>query len=189
MSQAYCHLPMHPLWQLKQVITVNNKRYVDRCNNFRGHGSALIWISFMSLVTWIASVVLLLEHLKLYMDDSFSFEIEGNVLLYEPYGSYLPRKQVLLLELWDKLGIPHEPSKPIFGCQLTIIGFDVDPNKMIISIPLDKKEEIISYICKFAIPHHRHTLHEFQQIAGTINWLFNVFPLLKPGLLVVYDKM
>jgi hypothetical protein len=143
----------------------------------------------MSLMTWIASVVLLLEHLKLYMDDSFSFEIEGNVLLYEPYGSYLPHKQVLLLKLWDKLGIPHEPSKQIFGHQLTIIGFDVDPNKMIISIPLDKKEEIISYIRNFAIPHHRHTLREFQQIAGTINWLFNVFPLLKPGLSVVYAKM
>jgi hypothetical protein len=28
-SQAYHHLPMHPLWQLKQVITVNNNRYVD----------------------------------------------------------------------------------------------------------------------------------------------------------------
>jgi hypothetical protein len=28
-SQAYRRLPMHPLWQLKQVITVNNKRYVD----------------------------------------------------------------------------------------------------------------------------------------------------------------
>lgn len=33
-SQACRRLPMHPLWQLKQVITVNNSRYVDRCNNF-----------------------------------------------------------------------------------------------------------------------------------------------------------
>jgi hypothetical protein len=188
-SQAYRRLPMHPLWQLKQVITVNNKRYVDRCNNFGGRGSALIWISFMSLVTWIASVVLLLEHLKLYMDDSFSFELEGNVLLYEPYGTYLPWKQALLLKLWDRLGIPHEPSKQIFGRQLTIIGFDVDPNKMIISILQDKKAEIISYIRNFAIPRHHHTLREFQQIAGTINWLFNVFPLLKPGLSAVYNKM
>jgi len=143
----------------------------------------------MSLMTWIASIVLLLEHLKLYMDDSFSFELEGNVLLYEPYGSYLPRKQALLLKLWDRRGILHEPSKQIFGRQLTIIGFNVDPNKMIISIPQDKKAEIISYIRNFAIPRHRHTLHEFQQIVGTINWLFNIFPLLKPGLSAVYNKM
>jgi hypothetical protein len=188
-SQAYHCLPMHPLWQLKQVITVNNNRYVDRCNNFGGRGSALIWVSFMSLVTWIASVIIMIEHLKLYMDDSFSFELEGNVLLYEPYGSYLPRKQVLLLWLWDSLGIPHEPAKQVFGRQLTIIGFVVDPNKMVISIPEEKKKEIIAYIRTFAVPRHHHTLREFQQIVGTVNWLFNVFPLLKPGLSSVYDKM
>jgi hypothetical protein len=50
----------------------------------------------------------MIEHLKLYMDDSSSFDLEGNVLVYKPYGSYLPQKQVLLLQLWDKLGIPHE---------------------------------------------------------------------------------
>lgn len=42
----------------------------------------------MSLVTWIGSVIILIEHLKLYMDDSFSFELEGNVLLYKPYGTH-----------------------------------------------------------------------------------------------------
>jgi hypothetical protein len=87
--QAYRHLLMYPLWQFKQVITVNDNRYVDCCNNFGGRQSALIWVSFMSLVTWIASVIIVIEHLKLYMDDSFSFELEGNVLLYEPYGAYL----------------------------------------------------------------------------------------------------
>ncbi|KAG1861379.1 hypothetical protein C8R48DRAFT_774130 [Suillus tomentosus] len=50
-SQVYRRLPMHPLWQLKQVITVNNNCYVDHCNNFGRKGSALIWVSFMSLVT------------------------------------------------------------------------------------------------------------------------------------------
>jgi len=187
--QAYHHFPMHPLWQLKQVINVNNKCYVNQCNNFSGCSSALIWVSFMSLVTWIASVFILIEHLKLYMDDSFSFKLEENVLLYEPYGTYLPWKQVLLLELWDKLGIPHKPAKQVFSCQLTIIGFNVDPNNMVISIPDEKKREIISYIHHFAVPHHRHTLREFQQIAGTVNWLFNVFPLLKWSLASVYDKI
>jgi hypothetical protein len=51
----------------------------------------------MSLVTWIASIIIMIEHLKLYMDDSFSFELEGNMLLYEPYGAYLPQKQALML--------------------------------------------------------------------------------------------
>jgi hypothetical protein len=60
---------------------------------------------------------------------------------------------------------------------------------MVISIPEDKKTEIISLIHAFVVPRHHHTLRDFQQIVGTVNWLFNVFPLLKPGPSSVYDKM
>jgi hypothetical protein len=188
-SQAYRRLPMHPLWQLKQIVTAESKRYVDRCNNFGGRGSAYIWVSFVSLVIWIATTVTLIDHLKVYMDDSFSFELEGTVLLYEPYGTYLPRKQALLLQLWDRLGIPHEAEKQVFGRSLTIIGFEVDPNAMTVSIPHEKKTELLAYIRDFAVARRRHTLRNFQRLAGTVNWLFNVFPLLKPGLSAVYQKM
>jgi hypothetical protein len=35
----------------------------------------------------------------------------------------------------------------------------------------------------------RRTLHEFQQLAGWINWSLNIYPLLKPALSNVYDKI
>ncbi|KAH9970694.1 hypothetical protein BGW80DRAFT_1327507 [Lactifluus volemus] len=35
-SQAYRRLPMHPAWQMRQVVTVDGVRRVDRCNNFGG---------------------------------------------------------------------------------------------------------------------------------------------------------
>jgi hypothetical protein len=35
----------------------------------------------------------------------------------------------------------------------------------------------------------RCTLREFQQLAGWVNWSFNVFPLLKPALSNVYAKI
>jgi hypothetical protein len=35
----------------------------------------------------------------------------------------------------------------------------------------------------------RRTLWEFQQLAGWMNWSFNVFPLLKPALSNVYEKI
>jgi hypothetical protein len=35
----------------------------------------------------------------------------------------------------------------------------------------------------------RCTLHEFQQLAGWINWSLNVYPLLKPALSNVYNKI
>ena len=34
-----------------------------------------------------------------------------------------------------------------------------------------------------------HTLWEFQQLAGWINWSFNVLPLLKPALSNIYAKI
>lgn len=33
-SQAYCQIPLHPLWQLCQVVTVNSICPIDCCNNF-----------------------------------------------------------------------------------------------------------------------------------------------------------
>ncbi|CCM05756.1 uncharacterized protein FIBRA_07988 [Fibroporia radiculosa] len=35
----------------------------------------------------------------------------------------------------------------------------------------------------------RCSLRQFQELAGTLNWSFNVFPLLKPGLSNLYAKM
>ncbi|KIK73628.1 hypothetical protein PAXRUDRAFT_177923, partial [Paxillus rubicundulus Ve08.2h10] len=32
-------------------------------------------------------------------------------------------------------------------------------------------------------------LHEYQQLAGWVNWGLNVFPYLQPGLSVLYTKM
>jgi hypothetical protein len=42
-SQVYRHLPMHPAWQMHQVITTNGEQRVDQCNNFGRRASAMIW--------------------------------------------------------------------------------------------------------------------------------------------------
>jgi len=56
-AEAYQLLPMHPLWQIKQIITINGEHDVDRNNCFGGCGSVGIYISFDGLVTWIAKKV------------------------------------------------------------------------------------------------------------------------------------
>jgi hypothetical protein len=71
-SQAYRRLPMHPLWQIRQVLTIDNARHVDHCNNFGNRGAGGIWGTFMGLVTWIAIFVKLLTDLFAYVDDTFS---------------------------------------------------------------------------------------------------------------------
>ena len=50
---AYRQLLMHPLYQILQIITIDGQWYVDRCNNFSGRASQIIWQSFTSLIVWI----------------------------------------------------------------------------------------------------------------------------------------
>ncbi|KIJ52895.1 hypothetical protein M422DRAFT_242841 [Sphaerobolus stellatus SS14] len=49
-SEAFRRIPMHPLWQIRQVVTINGERHVDRCLVFGNCGAPNIWCSFMALV-------------------------------------------------------------------------------------------------------------------------------------------
>ncbi|KIL56347.1 hypothetical protein M378DRAFT_64217, partial [Amanita muscaria Koide BX008] len=191
-SAAYRRLPMHPLWQVKQIITVEGLRHVDRCNNFGNRAAQRLWISFMALVTWIAIFVKQLDHLKLYTDDCYSVERATSFVTYEPYGIDLPAKQVHLLKLWDELGVPHEASKQVWGETLVIIGFLVDPNAMTVTMPPAKLQDLLLAIRSFCFPANntrQQTLRRFMQMAGWMNWALNVFPLLKPGLRALHEKI
>ena len=188
MKAAYRQMPLHYLWQIKQVITFDGRRCVDHSACFGNRGSQMIFMAFMGLVTWIAIYVWSIAHLKDYVDDAFSFERQSERTYYSPYKSFYPTKQARLLQLWDELGIPHDKEKQEFGTVLRIIGFEVDPNAMTVSMDLNARGELIEQIRIFAVAGKKRTLKEFQRIAGHVNWALNVFPLLKPGLLAVYAK-
>ena len=98
-SDAYWLLPMHPLWQLKQTVSVDGEHYVNHNLAFGSSASAAIFISFNSLVAWIAKYVKGLEYLSNYVDDSSGCAFLDHTLLYEPYGKYLlvPQTRLLLL--------------------------------------------------------------------------------------------
>ncbi len=86
-SKAYRLCPMHPLWQLKQVVTTGYLtseqkaagkvetlvRTVDCNNNFGGRGSGRVWYSVNGLITWIAINVEDIKDLGCYVDDDFGF--------------------------------------------------------------------------------------------------------------------
>ena len=190
MSMAYRRMPMHPLWQLKQIVThPDGNHHVNRCNNFGGKGSCKVWVSFMSLVTWIAIYVKLLTHLKVYMDDSYSFERADNMKFYAPYNKSYPAKQTNLLLLWDEIRLPHDEPKQLFGDTLEVIGLVVDPNSMSVLFPDEKHKELLAHIHTFAVVRKRWPLREFLRIAGWCNWVFNMFFLLPPGLSALYEKV
>ncbi|KAG2350554.1 DNA/RNA polymerase [Suillus weaverae] len=187
-SEAYCHMPMHPLWQIKQVVSFEGEQRVDHANVFGGHASQCIFHAFMSLVIWIAVFICLIQAF-IYVNDSFSFAKIGDMSYYVKYRKMLPTDMVTLLLLWDELGIPHEEQKQIFGSPLPIIGFNVDPNLMKISLKEESKRGLVHELHMFAKHKQKRSLRDFEHIAGSLNWALNVCPLLHPGLSALYAKI
>lgn len=56
-SRAYWTLPMHPLWQIKQVVKVNGDYIVDWRKNYGNHAAGDPWSAFFALVIWITTYV------------------------------------------------------------------------------------------------------------------------------------
>ena len=136
-AAAYWRLPLHPLWQIKQIVTVDGCQHVDRCTSFGGRGSCRDYTAFMGLILWIAIFIILIANLFGFINNNFSFDEEGNILWYQPYQCYYPTKQMKLLKLWDEIYLPHEKSKQEYGPVLRIIEFVVDLNLMCVSMDED----------------------------------------------------
>ncbi|TDL28528.1 hypothetical protein BD410DRAFT_834608 [Rickenella mellea] len=79
-SQAFRRIPMHPLWQIKQIIKIANHFHVDRCMVFGNSASPHIWCLLAALVAWIAIKRLQLRTLHHYMDDYWSIALFGETL-------------------------------------------------------------------------------------------------------------
>lgn len=92
------------------------------------------------------------------------------------------------MQLWDQLGVPHSRVKQVSGRILAIIGFNVDVNEMTTTLPSASKEDLLSNL-KVFIASMRRLLSDFHQILGWSKLSFNVFPLMKPGLCNLYEKM
>ena len=188
-SQAYQCLPVHSLWQLFQIITIDGEHHVDRNNNFSNCGAGGLWGAFMGIVLWIAINVKHILDLLAYVDDMFSWDFTDNFLWYELYACHFPAKQALLLQLWDELGIPYKQSKQVFGSRLTIVGLDVDTDAMTVTMPVQSQCELVEAVHAFVNVGQRHSLREFQRLAGWMNWALNAYPLLRPSMSLLYSKM
>lgn len=186
-SKAYRIVPMHPCWQIRQVVSWECERWVDWANIWgfcaAGHLLAIV----MALMVWIAwekyRIIVLC-----FVDDCFGAEWRDRMLYYGPYQRWLPKTQCLLLRLWDTLGIPHEDKKQLHGETLTITGFFVDTNNMTISMSDEQRAALLAEVTEFIRPMKR-TLREFQSLTGWISWGLNVAPILRPCLACMYEKM
>jgi hypothetical protein len=153
-SRAYRLIPMHPPWQIWQIITIDGFRHVDRCNFFSGQAGCHLFCTFMALVLWIAQHIFGLSNLLAYVDNNFSWDITHHTSYYNPYNKFFPQKQAQLLRLWDQLHIPHEERKQEFGVQLKIIGYFVDAQSMKISMEPESRHDLLNTIHAFC--HDKH---------------------------------
>lgn len=193
-SEAYRLIPMHPIWQTKQINTVDGERYVDRNNVFGGKRSGDSFIAFMSLVLWIAESQWSINGLCNYIDDVFNAVDNTRWKRYEPYQTDFPEGQARLLECWDTLGIPHKKEKQLFGTTLTIIGIHVDAQKLTLSLAPERREQLLEELDRFIVrkedqQRKRFPLRAFLQLAGWLSWSFNVYPYLRPCLSNLYHKI
>jgi hypothetical protein len=193
-ADAYRLLPVSPYWQLKQIVTVDGQKHVDHNLAFGTSSSGGIFISFNSLVAWIAKNVKLIRFILGYVDDSSGCNLQNETTYYIPYQREVPTDQYRLLMLWDELGIPHKPHKQVSGSPLTIIGIDVDCNAMTLTLPDSSRDRLVAELRFWmARPPHGSSgsfkLKHWQRLAGWFNWALNVYPLLRPALNNVYAKM
>ena len=193
-ADAYRLLPVSPHWQIKQIITVDGERYVDRNLAFGSSASCGIFISFNSLVAWIAKYVKGIPYIASYVDDSSGCDLTGNMLFYGPYAKDMPENQTKLLLLWDELGIPHKLHKQLFGSPLVIIGIEVNPNLMTLTLSEDAAQRLLDELCLWSSKPPKNSSRSFklkhwERLAGWFNWSLNVFPLLRPALNNIYAKM
>jgi hypothetical protein len=174
-TEAYQILPMHPCWQVKQVTRVDDDYFVDRCNVFGGCGSGGLFISFNGLITWIAKEIKRIRYLNTYVDDSTSCGRRDNCITYQPYGKDFPREQVILMVLWDELGIPHRPHKQIFGSPLPVIGITVDANSLSLTLSDESRETLIAELRWWCKRGRKERIRRWYQMGGWMNWAFNVY--------------
>ena len=122
------------------------------------------------------------------MDDYFGWEIASNMISFR--GCMHPKRQVLLLLLWEQIGCPSKLKKQEHGNPLEIIGFWVDINQGTISLSPDSINNVVSKINSFlSISSRRHPLHEWQRLTGHLNWVLNVLPWGCPALSQLYHKI
>src|SRR5258708_5796929 len=100
----------------------------------------------------------------------------------------MPKKQVALLGLFDRLGIPHEERKQKFGKEIVVIGFLVSVTNLTISLPKDKLTELRDMIRTF-LKKRAQPLKDWWELLGVANWTLQAAPKLKPALYSSFDAI
>jgi hypothetical protein len=105
----------------------------------------------MGLLLWIAEQVMGVKEPNAYVDDSFGWDWESDMVEYSPLQKLMPANQQKFLTLLNDLGVPHKPRKQLHGPVLEIIGLQVDANDLTITLSPEKKQDLLNELDRFII--------------------------------------
>ena len=84
----------------------------------------------------------------------------------------------MLLNLWDKISVPHKIKKQNFGSPLTVIGINIDANLMTLLLPDDSKQRMIDKPKWWSKKGKKEKIKCWYHMGGWINWGLNIYPVL-----------
>ena len=175
-SSAFLNLPAHPIYQLRQVVDVDEAWRIIHRLVFGNRSSPRCWCAVSGLMCWIGIKKFDIKDLHDFMDDFFSWALRSDFVFYK--GISRPRPQARLLILWDEIGCPWKEKKQEFGLELEIIGFHVDINRGTLTLTDESISEVVTIVHAFLdTPGRRPPLREWLRVGGHLNWVFNVLPL------------
>jgi hypothetical protein len=187
-ASAFLNLPVHPIWQLRQLVRVDDILHLVRRFIFGCRAAPRCFCCLSGLICWLGERKLKIFSLHVYMDDFFGWDFDGNLVWF--HGQYRPRRQVQLLLLWDSISCPYDDKKQEHGSPLKIIGFWVDINLGSITLSPPSIDDLVGKVKTFLSSSNRQPcLRDWQRLAGHINWMLNVLPWARPALSEMYRKM
>ena len=109
------------------------------------------------------------------MDDFFGWDYEDKMTYY--HGQWRPEWQVKLLQFWEHISCPFDDEEQKHGWELKIIGFWINIEERLISLPPSSITNVVDKINQFiSTPNQKPLLRDWQCLAGHLNWLLNVLP-------------
>ena len=186
-QSAFLNLPVHPVWQLGQVVVIKGKLYTVQWLVFGNWGSPKIWCGVSWIIAWIVIITVVWRGC-LFIWMTFLVGILGTILFaIEAYTDLSNRSSYFSFG-----NLYHAPLKIENYSMAYHSRSYIDIMKGTISLSpnsidkiVDKSDQFLQHSCT----NHAPKLHGWQQLTGNLNWLLSMLPCHHLVLQALYDKM
>jgi hypothetical protein len=81
-TSAFLNLLAHPIFQLHQVVKIEEKLYIVHCLTFGNCASPQCWCTMSGLLCWLGICKFRIDGLHMYMDNFFGWDYADNLVWY-----------------------------------------------------------------------------------------------------------